>query len=109
MTLGTEFDTALGEIGSLVGLSTITIGVTGYACIRSSRKLSRNMEPVGFLAGYDHEVLIRGSVLGVANLPAVGDSVTLDSQTCRVVEIVEPNTKNGSDRVFYKLRLKVVV
>ncbi len=109
MSLGSEFDTALADIGSLVGLSTVTIGATGYACVRSSRRNSKDMQEVGYLNGYDHEILIRGSVLGVANVPAVNDSVTLNSQTCRVVEVIEPNVANGSDKVFYKLRLKVVI
>lgn len=108
MSLGTTFDSALAEIGDMVGLSSVTIGGTAYACFRNARRNTRAMQPAGFYDDYSIEIIVRGSVLGAAHVPAVNDAVTLDGQACSVVEVIEPSVANGSDKVFYKIRLRDV-
>ena len=106
MSLGTQFDSALAEIGSVTGLASITIGGTPYACFRNARRNKQQMQSAGYYDDWNIEVVIRGSVLGAANVPSPNTTVTLDGQTCVVMEVVEPNVANGSDKVFYKIRLR---
>ena len=108
MSLGTEFDSALGSIGEMVGLSSVTIGGTAYACFRNARRNTKQMRDAGYFDDYSIEIIVRGSVLGATNVPAVTDTVTLDGVTCAVMEVIEPNVANGSAKVFYKIRLRDV-
>lgn len=108
MSLGTEFDSALASIGETVGLSSVTIGGTAYACFRKARRNTKQMRDAGYYDDYSTEIIVLGSVLGGGNVPAVNDTVTLDGVTCSVVEVIEPNVANGADKVFYKIRLRDV-
>ena len=109
MSLGTQFDSALAEISEMVGLSAVTIAGQVYACVRNARRHKSPMQSAGYFDDYSIEIIVRGSVLGAANVPAPNATVTLDGQACAVVEVIEPNVANGADKVFYKIRLREVV
>ena len=108
MSLGTGFDSALAEISEIVGLSSVTIDGQVYACIRNSRRNKQPMQAAGYFDDFSAEIIVRGSVLGEANVPSPNDSVILDGQTLAVAEVIEPNVANGADKVFYKIRLRDV-
>ena len=108
MSLATEFDSALTEIISTVGASTLTVGATSYSVARSKRSESRDMHGAGYIDSWDVEIVLQGSALGVATCPAPRDRVTLDGQSMFVFETIETKPAISGKPVFYRIRLKDV-
>ena len=108
MSLGTEIGTAIMEMQTVLGSSTVVIGGNPYPCSRNSRRNSKAMQPAGYFDDWSIEIVIVGRVLGSASVPEVNDSVTLDGQVCAVVERIFPAVSDGSDAAFYKIQLRDV-